>query len=488
MSGVAVRVAMAMAHRLGFIDRPGEHKQHSHITPFVGGFGVFAALLGVLGLLGSGGHLPDLSWWALAAGAALMFATGLVDDIHRLGFKIRFVLQTLAALVMVQGGGVLLADLGAIGPSGLVELGWLAVPFTVFATVGVINALNMIDGIDGLSGMLSLISLSLMALLAVSSGHSGLGIVALALGGGVAGFLYFNLRFGTQRRAQVFLGDNGTMLLGFLFAWMLIALSQGPSPAMSPVTALWLISVPLMDTVGVMLRRVWLGKSPFHPDRNHLHHLFLRAGFTVKDTVLAIALIHLGLGGAGILALGVGLPENVLFPAFLGTFAAFFYLTLRPWRFVPFLRGMHNALGLASPETRGVFIGYFPPERAARVRERLSSFLACTSAQSLGIFQVDRHGSSYIYAIMEVSCDDVDIMVDEAQNVMRQLKREYSRHAEVRVRKYVQRNTTNDRRVGARPLLADRRGHDRRREVGKMLSRSSCCRDPGGREATQWVS
>jgi UDP-GlcNAc:undecaprenyl-phosphate GlcNAc-1-phosphate transferase len=92
------------------------------------------------------------------------------------------------------------------------------------------------------------------------------------------GFLYYNLRYPGNRRARVFLGDNGSMLLGFLFAWLFIALSQGEPAAMTPVTALWLFALPLMDTVGVMLRRIWLGKSPFRADRHHLHHLFVRAG------------------------------------------------------------------------------------------------------------------------------------------------------------------------------------------------------------------
>jgi len=205
--------------------------------------------------------------------------------------------------MMVFWGGVALHDLGELAFGAPLELGFLAIPFTLFATIGVINALNMIDGIDGLSGSVSLVTLFLLAVVAFTGGASDYALLALGLLGGVAGFLFFNLRFLSQRRARVFLGDNGSMLLGFLFAWLLIALSQGPGRVITPVTALWLLSIPLMDTLGVMLRRIWLGKSPFRPDRHHLHHLFIRAGFRVQDIVYAIALIQLTLGAIGILGM-----------------------------------------------------------------------------------------------------------------------------------------------------------------------------------------
>jgi undecaprenyl-phosphate alpha-N-acetylglucosaminyl 1-phosphatetransferase len=469
LSGVTIRLVLAYAPRLGLIDRPGEHKQHTHITPFVGGFGIFAALLGGLALMQAWGNLPGMSWWPLAAGGALMFATGLVDDILRLGFKIRLVLQTLAALIMIQAGGVLLTDLGNIGPMGSIELGWLAVPFTVLATVGVINAMNMIDGIDGLSGSLSFISLFLLVVLATGAGQSGLAILALALAGGALGFLYFNLRYGHQHRARVFMGDNGTMLLGFLFAWLFIGLSQGPARAMTPVTALWLFSIPLMDTVGVMLRRIWMGRSPFRPDRYHLHHLFLRAGFTVKDTTLAIVMLHLALGGIGVAAYWAGVSEQVLFLAFLGVFAVFFYLILRPWRFVPALRKLHTLLGLASPETRGVFIGHFPPAQAAKAREHLSNFSKGCGPHQLQMYQTNHHGASSSYLVLELACEDTDMLVEEVKGVMRRLKREYAQHGDIQVRHYVQRSNANDRRAANKHAPAERRRRDRRQERGKVL-------------------
>ena len=151
----------------------------------------------------------------------------------------------------------------------------------------------MIDGVDGLSGSVSFVTLLFIATVAFIADDRHNLMLTTALIGGVLGFLYFNLRYRKQRYARVFLGDNGSMLLGLLFAWLFVDLTQGSNPAMTPVTAIWLFSVPLMDTVSVMLRRFWLGKSPFSPDRHHLHHLMQRAGFRVSEIVFIIVLLHI---------------------------------------------------------------------------------------------------------------------------------------------------------------------------------------------------
>jgi UDP-N-acetylmuramyl pentapeptide phosphotransferase/UDP-N-acetylglucosamine-1-phosphate transferase len=142
------------------------------------------------------------------------------------------------------------------------------VPLTVIATIGAINALNMIDGIDGLSGSLSIVSLLLIAVAVYLSGDAAYFSLVIVMAGGVAGFLYFNLRYLSRRRARCFLGDNGSMLLGFVFAWLLADLSQmndGSPRAITPITTLWLFSVPLIDTLCVMLRRMWMGRSRSMP-------------------------------------------------------------------------------------------------------------------------------------------------------------------------------------------------------------------------------
>lgn len=486
LSGLVIRLAITMSYRLGLIDRPGEHKQHSHETPFVGGIGIYAALLvglWFMGQLQAAGELPAKYLGALFVSGTIMFVTGLVDDIFLIGFKIRLALQSLAILIMIWGGGVLLVDLGAITPAGPLQLHWLlALSFTVFAAVGVINALNMIDGIDGLSGSIAFISLALLAFVGFGAGHSGSLDLSLALLGGVAGFLYFNMRYGRQRRARTFMGDNGTMLLGFLFAWLFISMSQGPDRAMSPITAPWLFSIPLMDTVGVMLRRIWLRKSPFHPDRHHLHHLFMNSGFTVRQTVWAIALIHLALGLIGVMGDRAGVPESVMFIGFLGVFAVFFYLILRPWRCVPFLRRLHGLLGLVTYQTRGVVVGRIPPERLDAVRDSLSSLIEDIPGSHLHIYRVDSGTTSYLFAILEVTHIDNDYVVNEARRLLRRLRLRCIGQEGMCVHPYESRKSSNDRRSENKTPHGNQRIRDRRHDSTKTLlySSRSTPSNPGG--------
>lgn len=475
LSGIAIRMGIPLSQRLGIIDRPGGHKVHDHSTPFVGGIGVFVALLGTLSISGYFSSAPSMQWWAVALGGTAMFLTGLVDDVRNLGFRIRFAIQTGVALVMVLGGGVVLTDLGRLGFGHMLELGFLAIPFTVIATIGVINALNMIDGVDGLSGSVSLASLFMLFMVAFGGGAWGYAILAVGLMGGVAGFLYFNMRHPWQRRARVFLGDNGSMLLGFLFAWMFIALSQGPIRVITPVTALWLFSIPLMDTVSVMLRRLWLGKSPFRPDRHHLHHLFIRAGFRVQDVVYAVVLIHLTLGAIGILGLQMDVPEAWMLAAFLLIFAAYFYLIARPWRFVPSLRQLHMLLGLASPDTRGVFLGNFDIHDAQDLIAGIACEMMSRDDYRLRVYQTEHEGrqTPYVYAVLEVLAEDNDAAVEEVSALVQVLKRRFKGKSGIRVRHLIVRNADNDRRVGKQRIAAKGPDVERRSRHRKILLHTS---------------
>lgn len=402
-SGVVIRFSIALAGRLGAMDRPGGHKQHAVSTPFVGGFGLISVVVVAFSL---GDRLPGGSTSvALLAGSVCMFVTGLADDIWHLGFKPRLVVQAAVALAMVFVGGVELASLGELLPGVAVDLGWLAVPITVVATIGLINAVNMIDGIDGLSGSVSLVSLVFIAVVAHGADNPAYLLVAVALIGGIVGFLFFNLRYPGNARARVFLGDNGSMLLGFVFAWLLIALSQGgDAAAMTPVTALWLFALPLMDTVGVMLRRIWLGKSPFRADRHHLHHLLVRAGFRVCDVVAVAVLMQFVFALIGITCLLLRVPEYLAFWLFLGIFSVYFLLIARPWRLVPWLQWLNRRLGLPSMQVRGIFVGYVRRERCPQLLGLIAQGLSGHYDYQLSVFETDRENvpGRKVYCLVHV--------------------------------------------------------------------------------------
>lgn len=375
LAGFTVRFAISLALAHGILDRPGQHKQHETHTPFVGGTGILVALSIALVFLAS--HFPEhaLKWSGLGLGAMIIFITGFIDDIFQLSYKLRFIVQTIVVLIMTLVSGVVISDLGYLLASELFALAMFAIPFTLLATIGGINALNMIDGIDGLSGSVTLMSLVLLGIVAYIAGDQPNLVLIIAVSGGTVAFLCFNLRHPFQTRAKVFLGDNGSMLLGFLIAWLLIDLSQGIDRAMTPVTALWLFSIPLMDTISIMLRRIRQQKSPFEPDHNHLHHIMLSAGYRVGDAVYTIAFIHLLLGGIGLAGLYLDIPEILMLLAFVCIFGGYFYLTLRPWHFITALRYLHALWGLAPTKSYGLFLGSHTAQEAENLVRMLSGEL-----------------------------------------------------------------------------------------------------------------
>jgi UDP-GlcNAc:undecaprenyl-phosphate GlcNAc-1-phosphate transferase len=198
--------------------------------------------------------------------------------------------------------------------------------------VGVINALNMSDGVDGLAGGLALIALLGMSYVANSDGRVGECTLLLTLSVVVAGFLLFNLRLPWRGRALVFMGDAGSMFLGFAITWFFIALSQGPERAMTPVTALWLLMIPLFDTVWLILWRFSQGRSPTSSDVGHLHHVLQMTGMRASTSVWIMLAIASAGAITGVAALEHGVAESTMFELFLALFAGYCVLMAVSWR------------------------------------------------------------------------------------------------------------------------------------------------------------
>ncbi len=389
LSAIVISFAINLAHNYSIVDHPGEHKTHEESTPFVGGIGIFLSLCMAFILLFN--FYPELNshWLVLVFCSLLIFATGFVDDLLNLKYKPRLVIQIVVASIVVIFCGLALDDLGDLFFGFPLQLGLLAVPFTVFAIVGGINVINMIDGIDGLSGSVSFVSLLLLGFVAFIGGDFQNLILIVALAGGVIGFLFFNLRYPSQQRARVFLGDNGSMLLGFLIALLLISLAQGANSAMQPVTALWLFAIPLMDTAGVMQRRILMGKSPFSPDQNHLHHILLKVGYRVEEAVLFIVAMQLLLGIIGLAGLYMGVPDFVMLLGFFLIYLGYYFLTMRPLLFIPVLCYIYAKLGIASTASRKALFGVYVNKDAANLTQKVCDELK----PSKGFWEVIRSRS-----------------------------------------------------------------------------------------------
>lgn len=319
-AGVSAGVVLFLAHlapRLGIVDAPGGRKVHAGSTPLVGGLAIFTALLAMSWVSGAA---SSIGYFLFAL--SIIIAVGLWDDMSEVSPVAKFAIQIAACALMIWGAGVELRGIGDLIGWRSIGLSVLAVPLTVFAMVGVVNAVNMMDGLDGLAGSLALVSLTWYALVASQSGLDAQAHAAWLLCGAIAGFLLFNLRLPWQRQARAFLGDAGSLMLGFALGWYAIDLTQGPGRSFPPIAALWVLMLPLADCVSLMVRRLKARKSPFVADRRHIHHYLLARGFSPSQTLAILVGVSVIFGAVGYFAWLLKVPEAALFyPFFFGFFA-----------------------------------------------------------------------------------------------------------------------------------------------------------------------
>jgi UDP-GlcNAc:undecaprenyl-phosphate GlcNAc-1-phosphate transferase len=304
VSVVALAVLVRLAEPLGLVDRPNSRKLHVGHVPLVGGLSVFIGVLaGALWL----GELSRFVQTLLATSAALA-VLGALDDRYDLSVRSRLLVQTAAILTVIGTTGVYIHSLGHIFGHEL-TLGWVGIPFTVVAVIGLLNAFNMMDGIDGLAGGLSLVTIGTILLYSNATQVQGPATLMLLMGGALLPYLALNL--GLVGR-KVFLGDAGSMVLGYLFAWTLIDLSQTTPRHLSPIDVLWCVSLPVLDTLAVMYRRLRQGKSPFKPDRGHIHHIIMGSGLGTRRTLICLIALAATLAFFGSVIRMFGTETNLL--------------------------------------------------------------------------------------------------------------------------------------------------------------------------------
>jgi UDP-GlcNAc:undecaprenyl-phosphate GlcNAc-1-phosphate transferase len=232
------------------------------------------------------------------ATACVLVALGALDDRYGLRVSVRVVVQIAAILTVISTTGVYVHSLGILHGYDL-RLGWLGIPFTVLAVIGLINAFNLMDGIDGLAGCLALVSTGAIALLMAPNMPAPLTVMVLLLAAALYPFLVANLGL-LGRKAKVFLGDSGSVVLGYIIAWTLIALSQSTPRNISPGLVLWCVALPVMDTLAVIYRRLKRGVSPFTPDRTHIHHLLMNTGLGPRRTLVYLVAFAMALPFVGV--------------------------------------------------------------------------------------------------------------------------------------------------------------------------------------------
>lgn len=281
ISILVIPVMWRLAPRLGMLDTPDARKVHTMPIPRIGGWGI---ALGTLFAVLAWAPLNPLVQ-AYVFGSLVLFATGALDDKGDLGHYKKFLAQLLAVGPVVLYADLYVDKLPLMGEATLPpELG---IPFTVVAMIGAINAVNHSDGLDGLAAGESLLSLIAIALVAYFYGGSVAVAIAVAAIGGVLGFLFYN-----THPARIFMGDSGSLFLGFTLAFLVVLLTQRVNPTLSPALTVPLLGLPIIDILAVLGQRVFHGLNWFRATRNHLHHRLLDLGFKHSAAVSIIYFIQ----------------------------------------------------------------------------------------------------------------------------------------------------------------------------------------------------
>ncbi|GAA4046042.1 MraY family glycosyltransferase [Hymenobacter glaciei] len=288
----AVPSIIYIAHLKNMLDTPNGRTVHQSLTPRLGGVAVFAGFMSALTIFAP----LQNGVKELLAGCIILFFVGLKDDLVGMSVSKKFVGQLLATgIVMIMADVRLTSFQGILGIDTL-PVG-ISYAFTFFVIVGITNAINLIDGLDGLAGTIVLIICSTFGYYFYSYGGAGFGnyaYVAICLIGGLLGFLRYNFH-----RAPIFMGDTGSLVCGFIVSVLAIQFIEmglrvgQPFSASAPSVAVGILFVPLFDTLRVFSLRMAAGKSPFSPDKNHIHHRILAMGFQQISTVLLLAMLNI---------------------------------------------------------------------------------------------------------------------------------------------------------------------------------------------------
>lgn len=314
---IAVIALRPIAVAIDLVDKPGGRKTHHGEVPIVGGIAMFLGLAVGLGL----NPIDSLHAETIIAASGLLVLTGLLDDRFELSPWLRLPAQAAATLLVIATfyPSPTFSFGDPLGTGEIAFRGLAAYVVILFFVVGAINALNMLDGMDGLAGAVSLVAIIAIAALTWNSGLSFSMQLSLTLGGAVVAFLLFNLPTHRNRELRCFMGDAGSMMIGFLLALLCMRLTQGTARIMAPVNVLWLVALPIYELLWTIIRRTSRRQSPFTADREHFHHLLIDAGLGVRGAFLMYMILASLLAGVGLVLHELAWADVAQFPLFVLT-------------------------------------------------------------------------------------------------------------------------------------------------------------------------
>ncbi|KPL59314.1 glycosyltransferase family 4 protein [Rossellomorea vietnamensis] len=265
------------AKLIGVVDQPNQRKVHTKEMPRMGGLAIFIGVL--VGYFASGLYKEPIA--SITVGALIIIAIGLLDDKFALSAKVKLLGQIIAAVVVVYSG--LTIEFLYIPFFDKIDIGILAIPVTLLWVIGITNAINLIDGLDGLAAGISSISLATIAFMAFINGKALILTLALIVLASAIGFLFYNFH-----PAKIFMGDTGSLFLGYMIAVLSLLGLYKSVTLFSFVVPILILGVPLFDTTFAIIRRVVNKKPISAPDKSHLHHRLISLGFSHRETVLII--------------------------------------------------------------------------------------------------------------------------------------------------------------------------------------------------------
>jgi len=333
---LAIPVVITVAERKKLFDVPDERKVHAIPIPSLGGLGIFAGFIFACLLSISFTQAEEMQYFVAAA--LVIFFLGIKDDILVLSPIKKFIGQVLAAFIIIYKGGIQIKSMGGfLGIHELPEM--FSLVLTYLTVIVIINSFNLIDGVDGLAGSLGLMATIIMGAYFLYVNHIPFAILAFSLAGALVAFLIFNFQ-----PAKIFMGDTGSLLIGLVNAILVIKFLNistqaglGFPPVLAaPAIGFSLLMIPLLDTLRVFSIRIFHRRSPFSPDRNHIHHLLLDKGLSHRMVTISLVSLNVVMVGLVFLCRSVGCTWLILAMAgiFFAIISALYHTTYRPKLFV----------------------------------------------------------------------------------------------------------------------------------------------------------
>ena len=271
------------------VDNPNKRKLQSHPIPVLGGVAVFFGI--IIGLAFTSKQSESLSLMPIIAAMLIMLYTGVIDDIINLSARKRLLMEIGVIALLIFTNDLTIDNFHGLWGLHEIPRG-VAIPLTIFAAVGIINSINLIDGVDGLCSCYGMFASMLFGIIFMRMGDVSYAVLAFTIFGALRPFMLHNV-FG--KKYKMFMGDGGSLVLGFVLALFVTRVIQSGADVVSGSTisfTLAILAIPVFDTLRVMTSRMLQGRSPFSPDKTHLHHMFIELGFSHVITAFNVILLN----------------------------------------------------------------------------------------------------------------------------------------------------------------------------------------------------